>query len=76
MDKKERKNHDKAWGLDFGDPTKTLIVYDQEKHPENLTEHPMSINMQEKFKDFLKQNLNGLSEKDELGAIHGCTKKL
>lgn len=67
MKKNERNEHDKAWGLDFGDPSKILIVYDQEKHPENLIEHPMSINMQDKFKEYLKQNLNGLSEKDEMG---------
>jgi uncharacterized protein YegJ (DUF2314 family) len=65
MDKKERKEHDKAWGLNFGDPSKTLIVYEQEKHPENLIEHPMCINTKKSFEDFLKKNPNELTAKDE-----------
>ncbi|KAF5269738.1 hypothetical protein FQR65_LT17944 [Abscondita terminalis] len=38
----ERKEHDKAWGLDFGDYNETLIVSQQKEYPENLEEHPMS----------------------------------
>jgi uncharacterized protein YegJ (DUF2314 family) len=67
MDKKTRKQHDKVWGLDFGEPNKILIVYEQEKHPENLTEHPMSINMKESMEEFLKQYPNELTLRDELG---------
>jgi len=67
MDKKEREKHDKAWGMDFGDPDKILLVFDQEKCPGNLIEHPMCINMKQKFEEYLKQNPNGISEKDELG---------
>jgi uncharacterized protein YegJ (DUF2314 family) len=67
MSKKERKEHDKAWGLDFGDSNKILVAYEQDKHPENLTEHPMSINMNESLKRFLIQNPNELTQKDEFG---------
>ena len=67
MDKKERKKHDKAWGLDFGEPNKILLAYEQDEHPENLTEHPMSVNMKEKFEEFLKQYSNEITLKDEFG---------
>jgi len=67
MDKKERKRHDKAWGLDFGDFDNILLAYEQDKHPENLIEHPMSINMEESLKDFLIQHPDELTRKDENG---------
>ena len=67
MDKKLRKDHDKAWGLDFGEPDNILLAYQQEKHPENLIEHPMSINMKESFKEFLTNNPNEITHKDESG---------
>lgn len=67
MDKKELKEHDKAWGLDFGSYNEVFVVRDQKEKPENLIEHPMSKNMRESLIDFLKQNPNELSSKDELG---------
>jgi len=67
MGKKERKKHDKAWGLDFGDSDNILLAYEQDKHPENLIEHPMSRNMEESLKDFLAQHPDELTKKDELG---------
>ncbi len=41
----ERKEHDKAWGLDFGDPNTIDLIYDNSTAPE----HPMSANMEEKL---------------------------
>jgi len=67
MDNKMRMEHDKAWGLDFGSPNNILLAFDQEKHPENLIEHPMSRNMGEKLREFLGQYPNELSRKDDLG---------
>jgi uncharacterized protein YegJ (DUF2314 family) len=67
MSKKELKEHDKAWGLDFGDFNEILLVYDQKKHPENLIEHPMCINMGDSLKKFLKENPKELTNKDEKG---------
>jgi len=67
MDKKSMKQHDKAWGLDFGDPCKVLLAYEQDKHPENLIEHPMSKNMKESFENFIKQNPKELTITDEFG---------
>ncbi|MDR2111854.1 MAG: DUF2314 domain-containing protein [Candidatus Accumulibacter sp.] len=67
MSKKERREHDRAWGLDFGDPNKTLVAYEQEKHPENLIEHPMCINTKNSAEDFMKKNPGESTSKDELG---------
>lgn len=67
MTNKERKDHDKAWGLDFGDFNEVLLVNEQKEKPENLIEHPMSINMKEKLQDFLKQNPNEIDYQDEDG---------
>jgi ankyrin repeat protein len=67
MDKKERKNHDQAWGLDFGDPDTIQVVYEQDQHPENLIEHPMSKNMRESLEEFLTQHPDELTKSDEFG---------
>lgn len=67
MKDKERKEHDNAWGLDFGDYNDILIVYDQKTKPENLIEHPMSKNMKDSLVDFLKKNPGELTSKNELG---------
>ena len=67
MNNKERKSHDKAWGLDFGDYENVLLVYEQKESPENLIEHPMSKNMSEKTREFLKENPNELSKIDNNG---------
>lgn len=67
MSDKERNNHDKAWGLDFGDYKEVLLVYKQKENPENLVEHPMSKNMAEKMREFLKENPNELTVEDENG---------
>lgn len=67
MTDEERLEHDEAWGLDFGDYNNILLVHKQEENPENLTEHPMSRNMQQSFVDFLKQNPGELNATDEAG---------
>jgi uncharacterized protein YegJ (DUF2314 family) len=67
MTNQERKEHDNAWGLDFGDFNDVLFVYEQKEHPENLIEHPMSKNMREKLIDFLKQYPNEVTYFDENG---------
>lgn len=67
MNKKEQKKHDQAWGLDFGDPAHIQVVYEQDKNPENLVEHPMCQNMGEGLKEFLTQNPSELTKKDEDG---------
>lgn len=67
MSEDEREQHDEAWGLDFGDYDDILVVSDQKEKPENLIEHPMSKNMRESLIDFVKNNPEELSAKDELG---------
>ncbi|MFB6366318.1 DUF2314 domain-containing protein [Paenibacillus elgii] len=67
MSDNERKEHDEAWGLDFGDYNDIWVVTNQQKYPENLEEHPMSKNMREKLIEFLQQNPGELTSKDDLG---------
>jgi uncharacterized protein YegJ (DUF2314 family) len=67
MSAKEMKEHDKAWGLDFGDFNDVLMVYQQKEQPENLVEHPMSKNMRDSLVAFLKANPNEVIDKDDLG---------
>jgi uncharacterized protein YegJ (DUF2314 family) len=67
MSDKERRNHDNAWGLDFGDYNETLLVYEQKEKPENLIEHPMSKNMADKMREFLRENPKQLTTTDENG---------
>ncbi|MCV9933752.1 DUF2314 domain-containing protein [Flavobacterium sp. LS1R47] len=67
MTNQERKDHDKAWGLDFGDFNEVLLVNEQKEKPENLVEHPMSKNMKEKLQEFLEQNPDEITFQDEDG---------
>lgn len=67
MDPAERKEHDEAWGLDFGDYNDILVVFNQKEKPENLIEHPMSINMENSFKEFLNEYPQEVSTQDEDG---------
>jgi ankyrin repeat protein len=65
----ERKNHDNAWQLDFGDFNDIEIVYEQKEDPKNLIEHPMSRNMKEDFVKFIQENPDEITGKD----INGYT---
>lgn len=67
MGPQERKEHDEAWGLNFGDYNDILLVYEQKKHPENLIEHPMSINMKDSLVEFLKAHPLEITNQDEGG---------
>ncbi len=67
MSDKERESHDNAWGLDFGDYNETLLVFEQKEQPENLIEHPMSKNMADKIREFLKENPNEMTTVDDNG---------
>lgn len=67
MSPAERKEHDEAWQLDFGDFNDIEVVYEQKKKPENLIEHPMSRNMQADFVKFLKDYPDELTHADENG---------
>ncbi|MDY0930556.1 MULTISPECIES: DUF2314 domain-containing protein [Chryseobacterium] len=67
MSESERRDHDEAWQLDFGDFNEIEIVNEQKEKPENLIEHPMSKNMKEDFVKFLEEYPNELTNIDENG---------
>lgn len=67
MSETERAEHDEAWGMDFGDYNDILVAFEQKEKPENLIEHPMSINMKESLLEFIKNNPNEVISKDDLG---------
>jgi len=67
MSSKEKEEHDKAWALDFGDFNDILVVFEQKEHPENLIEHPMSINMREQVKTYLTEHPEVLLHQDKNG---------
>jgi uncharacterized protein YegJ (DUF2314 family) len=63
----DRKEHDEAWGFDFGDSNNILVAYEQEENPENLTEHPMSVNMKNSLVKFLQEHPENIKSSDSLG---------
>ncbi len=67
MTNKDRKEHDNAWGLDFGNYNDILLVIYQLENPENLKEHPMSKNMRDKLIEFLKEYPDEVTLRDEDG---------
>lgn len=66
MDQRERKEHDKAWGLNFGDPEQIRVVPDQ-KSGGVIGEHPMSENMGPSLKKALTENPAMLNDLDDRG---------
>ncbi len=63
----ERKKHDELWELNFGSFENVEFVYEQEKNPENLVEHPMSIAMKADALAHLHQNPKEIKSVDEEG---------
>jgi uncharacterized protein YegJ (DUF2314 family) len=73
MTKKELKEHDDAWGLDFGDsqnvniaPMLSFIKFLQTP-PIELPEHPMSENMADKSEDGIREMGRQINDKSILG---------
>lgn len=67
MSPEERKSHDQAWQLDFGDFNDIQVVNGQKENPGNLTEHPMSINMREELVKFIDKHPEELKHQDDRG---------
>lgn len=67
MTEQERAGHDSLLGLSVSDKNEVFLVYQQEEHPENLQDHPMSINMQKELSRFLKEYPDEVNKKDEFG---------
>lgn len=78
MSARERKEHDAAWGLDFGDPHKIRVVPQEKsggflkglfggnKEPP-IGEHPMSENMAPEYRKQLQQDPSSAKFADERG---------
>jgi uncharacterized protein YegJ (DUF2314 family) len=71
MGKQERKEHDGAWGLNFGDPRSIRIV-PQKKHwftkqDAEIGEHPMSEAMAPSFKEQLVEDPSLANTRDDNG---------
>lgn len=68
MSAAERREHDEAWGFDFGDPSRVDVVpnWDEKKAPgaagDPEAEHPMSENMAAGLADALKKNRDAFFE--------------
>jgi uncharacterized protein YegJ (DUF2314 family) len=79
MSKGERKEHDDAWGLDFGDPHKIRMVPEQKKWggllkalfggrgDATIQEHPMSEAAASSLKEQLAKDPSILHAKDDRG---------
>ncbi|AUC77620.1 MULTISPECIES: DUF2314 domain-containing protein [unclassified Olleya] len=67
MTEEARVQHDKAWGLDFGDYNTILVAHLQEEEKENLIEHPMSKAMEQPARDYFTGNLDVVKAADENG---------
>lgn len=77
MGKQERKEHDEAWGLDFGDPNTIRVVPEAKKgffqslfggqSDPTQDEHPMSENMGPSLKKQLAEDPDLVHSTDERG---------
>lgn len=76
MNRKERKEHDEAWGLDFGDPSVTRVEIERDGDPSeppdpdaqgSFRDHPMCINMVPSYGAQLAGDSSVLREADDAG---------
>jgi uncharacterized protein len=71
MGTRECKDHDNAWGLDFGDPKNIRLVPQKKnwfgKGKAELDEHPMSLAIGSKVEEELANNPALLTDTDENG---------
>jgi uncharacterized protein YegJ (DUF2314 family) len=70
MGARERKDHDEAWGMDFGDPKKIRIVPQKKSwfgSKAELEEHPMSEAMAPTVPETLASHPSILTDKDDKG---------
>lgn len=74
LTKRDLKEHDQAWGLDFGDPSKVVVVPNEslDKHgyyiDDIIPEHPMSINIAQKMEKDIKENPDLFLNIDQKGS--------
>jgi uncharacterized protein YegJ (DUF2314 family) len=60
MSNRERRAHDEAWQLSFGDPQRVML-------PPSDDDHPMAINMAPSLEEFLSKNPGAMNKADESG---------
>lgn len=78
MKRQERQEHDEAWGLNFGDPSKIRVVYDANKgggllkslfgkKQTEIPEHPLSEGMAGKLKEAIASDPSFITATDDQG---------
>lgn len=70
MGARERRDHDAAWGLKFGDPADVRITPESKeggKNPADPGEHPMSQTMAESLREQLAKDPSLLTATDDRG---------
>ena len=69
MNPGQRAAHDKAWGLDFGDPSETRIELHGNKQPASsgFADHPMCVNMLPEIDEQLQADPSIATTADERG---------
>lgn len=76
MNSAERRAHDDAWSLDFGDPAEIVLVPPaevaskqgrQQRSGDPGEEHPMSVNAGQSFDQHLRQHPGIINQPDERG---------
>ncbi len=66
MSARERKAHDRAWGLDFGDPNQIRVELPE--HDSKVTaDHPMCVNMLPEFEKQLRKDASIVTATDDRG---------
>jgi len=78
MDRQELQEHDAAWGLNFGDPSKVCVTPEPgvgggllknwfRRQPADTHEHPMSLNMAPSLKEQLVKDPQLISSTNDRG---------
>ena len=79
MSTTERKAHDEAWGLDFGDPRETRVELETDdkkagmfsrffkKPVDEFQDHPMCVNMLDKYRQQLESDDSSTKTTDDRG---------
>lgn len=73
MTNRDLKQHDQAWGLDFGDPSRVVVVPNESSSKRGyclddlIPEHPMSLNIAKRMESDLKANPDQFLKADQKG---------
>jgi uncharacterized protein YegJ (DUF2314 family) len=60
MTKRERREHDEAWGLEFGDPAHVAL-------PSTDDDHPMAVHAGPSVEKYVDANADALTRRDDAG---------